>query len=378
MKKLFLHFFTLASIGIASAQVPNTSFENWTNDDPDGWWSLDQLAPLGVCVQESDAHTGNYAVKVQAVDFFGNISAGTLALSNITEETSESGIPYTLRPTEFSFWAKYNTAGDDSVVIVAQLTKWNGTEAVVVGEAGEFFQGTQSTYTKYTPQFSYSSSDTPDSLQILVLVAQPELGIATVGSYVILDDVEIDGNTTPGVPNAPTNLTAIALKIALNNGIRLTWTDNSNDETGFIFERATDVNGPYTQIGSTGPDATIYDDLTTADGETYFYKVYAENSNGLSAASNVADATASGVVGIENTLETVVKVYPNPGNGNFTIQLPAALQNSKVSVYNVTGQEVYTTHIISDASVNLNVASGNYFLKIQHEKYSINKRIVVE
>jgi hypothetical protein len=378
MKKITFLIATVLLANFANAQLTNLGFENWTNDEPDGWWSFDQLAPIDMCVQETDAHSGNYAVKVQTVDFAGQTSAGAFGLTNFTEDETESGIPYTLRPTEFSFWAKYSTAGDDSVLVVAQLTKWNGAEAIVVGEAGEILKGTGSTYTQYTPQFTYTSSDTPDSLQIIVLVAQPELGIATLGSYVILDDFEIDATVTPGVPNAPTNLTATALKTALNDGIRLTWTDNSNDETGFVFERATDVNGPYTQIGTTGPDATVYDDLTTSDGTTYFYKVYAENGNGTSAASNVADATASGVVGIEKTIEATVKMYPNPSNGNFTIQLPAVLENSKVSVLNITGQEVYSANIIDNAAVNLNVAAGNYFLKIQHEKYTINKRIVVE
>jgi regulator of protease activity HflC (stomatin/prohibitin superfamily) len=78
------------------------------------------------------------------------------------------------------------------------------------------------------------------------------------------------------------------------------------------------------------------------------------------------------------TIEATVKVYPNPSNGNFTIQLPAVFENSKVSVLNITGQEVYSTDIINNTALNLNVAAGNYFLKIQHEKYTINKRIVVE
>lgn len=377
MKKLILNFMVFASISFASAQVPNPGFENWTNDEPNGWWSFDQLAPVGGCVQETDAHTGSFAAKIQTASFNGGVTVGYLALTNISDQTTERGIPYTLRPTDFSFWTKFSTAGSDSVIVVAQLSKWNGTSSDVVGEAGEVLTGSQTTYTQYTPTFTYTSNDTPDSLQILILVGQPGNGFGTLNSFFILDDIEIDGSVTPGVTNAPSNLVVTPLKTSANNGIRLIWADNSNDETGFVFERSTTVNGPFSQIGTIGPDATIYDDLTTVDGTTYFYKVFAENANGRSSSSNVANATASGTVGIENQLAALVNIFPNPSSGTFSVSLPNELLGASVKVYNILGENVYSTVAETQLLINLDVAKGNYFLKVQHEKNTINKRISI-
>jgi hypothetical protein len=44
---------------------------------------------------------------------------------------------------------------------------------------------------------------------------------------------------------------------------RLTWTDNSDDETSFIIMRAESPDGPWEQIAELDPDTTEYiDDIS--------------------------------------------------------------------------------------------------------------------
>jgi GH25 family lysozyme M1 (1,4-beta-N-acetylmuramidase) len=66
-----------------------------------------------------------------------------------------------------------------------------------------------------------------------------------------------------------------------------------------------------------------------------------------------------------------VKVYPNPSNGEFTIEIKNYEPGIKnvVEVYNTLGQEVYTTVINSSTTqVNLNTKSaGMYFYRIMSE-----------
>lgn len=80
---------------------------------------------------------------------------------------------------------------------------------------------------------------------------------------------------TPNLPAAPSNLNAQAFGC----DIRLTWTDNANNESGFYVYRK---NGNiYVQIGATGPNETTYWDLELPSG-TWSYYVRAYNSDGTS------------------------------------------------------------------------------------------------
>lgn len=79
----------------------------------------------------------------------------------------------------------------------------------------------------------------------------------------------------PNLPAAPSNLNAQAFGC----DIRLTWTDNSNNESGFYIYRK---NGNiYVQMGYTGPNETTYWDLELPSG-TWSYYVRAYNGDGTS------------------------------------------------------------------------------------------------
>ena len=85
----------------------------------------------------------------------------------------------------------------------------------------------------------------------------------------------------PTLPNAPTNL--LLTEISSNN-VKIDWVDNANNETGFDIERSTTgTSGPFTLIASVGADFITYNDLTTAGGSNYCYRVRAINGLGASA-----------------------------------------------------------------------------------------------
>src|SRR5262249_33440061 len=89
-------------------------------------------------------------------------------------------------------------------------------------------------------------------------------------------------------PAAPSGLTITSL---LSNQVSLAWTDNSNNETGFKVQRKTGATGTYTDLTTTGPNVTGYNDSTVIDGTLYYYRVAATNASGDSAYSNEASGT---------------------------------------------------------------------------------------
>ncbi len=92
---------------------------------------------------------------------------------------------------------------------------------------------------------------------------------------------------TAGAPAAPSNLVATA---SSTSQIALSWTDNSNNETGFRIERKTGASGTYATIATVAANTTTYADSQLAASTTYFYRVFATNGAD-SAASNEASAT---------------------------------------------------------------------------------------
>ncbi len=90
-------------------------------------------------------------------------------------------------------------------------------------------------------------------------------------------------------PAAPTSVQAAVTSPTI---INITWTDNSDNESGFRIERAV-LPGEYSAIGTTPANATEYSDDTTDWGVTYSYRVVAFNAAG-DAASDPVSAQITG------------------------------------------------------------------------------------
>jgi FtsP/CotA-like multicopper oxidase with cupredoxin domain len=97
-------------------------------------------------------------------------------------------------------------------------------------------------------------------------------------------------------PAVPTLFTAKAIS---TTQVNLTWVDNSNTETGFTLQRATDAlftKGLLTvalpAIAGAGTTGT-YADLTAVANTTYFYRISSLNAVGASAVTPAASATTA-------------------------------------------------------------------------------------
>ncbi len=96
----------------------------------------------------------------------------------------------------------------------------------------------------------------------------------------------------PAVPSAPTGLGATAVGATQVN---LSWTDTSNDETGFQVQRSTS-GAAFSTIASLGANSTSYNDTGRSPSTLYAYRVRAVNGAGNSSYSNTASATTDPAV----------------------------------------------------------------------------------
>ena len=141
-----------------------------------------------------------------------------------------------------------------------------------------------------------------------------------------------DTTSAQTAPAAPSSLSALAVGALA----RLTWTDNSTNETSFRIERKVTGVGSFVEITSVGAGIVTYDDTTVVSGTSYDYRVRARNGAGDSAYSNTATvvtsgalnapsgvtanyvATATTVTWIDNsTGETGFHIYRKTGAGTF-------------------------------------------------------------
>jgi fibronectin type 3 domain-containing protein len=99
---------------------------------------------------------------------------------------------------------------------------------------------------------------------------------------------ELSATTNNSAPAAPTSLAAAALNA---NAVRLTWTDNATNETGYRIERRLGASGAWAVLDTVGVNLTLFVDNSVLANTTYNYRVTAINTVGSSAASNVVSVT---------------------------------------------------------------------------------------
>ena len=100
--------------------------------------------------------------------------------------------------------------------------------------------------------------------------------------------------TLPSQPTAPSSLVAATNRTTPVSQIDLTWTDNSNNETGFRIERKAGTTGTWATVITLAANVTSYQNTGLISGTVYYYRVLAVNAGGASNASNESFAATDG------------------------------------------------------------------------------------
>jgi large repetitive protein len=106
--------------------------------------------------------------------------------------------------------------------------------------------------------------------------------------------------------------------------IKLTWSDRSNDETGFEIWRAISANGTYTLVNTTAANTTSFTNTGLLSNTRYFYKVRAINGAIAGSYSNVASAILASKIVLINQNVDVAQKAPSPWNSTSSPSTPDA------------------------------------------------------
>jgi hypothetical protein len=93
------------------------------------------------------------------------------------------------------------------------------------------------------------------------------------------------GTPLETAPNAPSGLNARFIRTS--GDIRVTWTDNSDNENAFVIERSTN-NSTFNALATLPADATAYHDANVVSGARYYYRVRALNDSGSNPSATVS------------------------------------------------------------------------------------------
>ncbi len=131
--------------------------------------------------------------------------------------------------------------------------------------------------------------------------------------------------------------------------------------TSYEVHRATNVNGPYTQIATV--NAKLFTDTNVEAGKTYYYKVRTATVNGLSLFTTVSSATTGGDA---TPPSTPAGLTANASFSKMMLQWDASSDNIAVKGYEVfvDGTKVGTSAVPAYAVEDLAAGtSHNFFVK---------------
>lgn len=204
----------------AEAQVPNGDFEAWTSfgfyEEPNFWNTSDSVALAlsfgtahSATKETVDMHGGLYALKLFPFSSFatfpGVASNGRLNNSTLS---FEGGTPDNVRHQTLNGWYKYAPVSNDSCTISVSLFKWNGATKVIIADGVFGTSVAASSYTPFSINLTYATTDTPDTM--LIAVYSSALGAAHVGTVLLVDDFSFSG-VVSGISDPPTAVNALSV-----------------------------------------------------------------------------------------------------------------------------------------------------------------------
>jgi fibronectin type 3 domain-containing protein len=211
------------------------------------------------------------------------------------EATGDTGGGYDVGWTQPGEWMNYiiNVPADGTYVLNTRVANPN---------AGGSFHLQVQNGTTWQDVSGATAVPQTGAWQTYQTVTSPDAFTLTAGQHILrlsMDAASTNGyvgnfnwltlTSTGPTPAAPTNLSVTTLS---NSSLSLSWTDNANNETSYVVQRATSQSGPYTTVATLGANTTSYTDTGLGLSATYYYEVTAVNASGSSTPASGVGTTS--------------------------------------------------------------------------------------
>jgi hypothetical protein len=218
MKKFILAACSILSATFAFAQIPNNSFESWTNagsySTPDQWDQLNSYTAITgtyTCTQGTPGVPGSYYLKLTSHNITGVgvvpgvATCGVLDTANM-QIMPKTGFPYTGRPQSLAGNWQYMGFGGDQGYVAVILTKWNlGTsKRDTIASVKDTLTGMAMFWEAFNINLNYQSAATPDSAMIMLSASG---ATPANNSYLWVDSLNFYGTAPNAVANVNNNNT---------------------------------------------------------------------------------------------------------------------------------------------------------------------------
>lgn len=205
MKKITTLLFGFLALNLAFAQttVPNGEFEDWTDEyhilNWDGLNYDGGIINFHTFMRTDDAHSGNYAAKVETInqsligDIPGIAFTGNVEFDPVTLEYDFTvGVPVEGRPSSLKGFFKYNPAGGDTMAIVIGMFRWDEEQMNLDSIGGGLFYtgSTVNSYTEFEAPIQYF--DPVQEADTMYIMMFSSLDSYHLGSVLKVDDLTLN------------------------------------------------------------------------------------------------------------------------------------------------------------------------------------------
>lgn len=284
-KEILLIAATLLIYAVATGQIPNNSFENWTSmgaySNPTGWGTMNnKTASLSVytATKATPGTQGTAYLKLTSKKAGSTVVNGIAVSGKLDSMSMQplSGFAFNQKPTALT--GKWQYMGSSPGSIKVTLTKWNASTNMreIVGTATKTLSGMVMSWAGFSIPFTYQSSALPDSCIILL---QASGANPVANDYLWIDELAFTGITTQlnNEINVYNNLTVSPNPS--NGFVTLNFNTNSSQQKNI---QLIDMAGKVVFIKNVnvikGESEQTIDISQLAKG-SYFIKVISTNEN---------------------------------------------------------------------------------------------------
>lgn len=243
------------------------------------------------------------------------------------------------------------TTGTIGVDVFNPTLSISGNTAVCDGQSTLLTASGANTYTWSTGDLTPSASVTPLSNTLYTLTA-----ITASGNVLCSSTASFQVNVNP---NPTVNVVSSKAVICRNEVVTFT------------------ASGATTYSWNTNAATTPTISMSSTVITTLFVNVTGTDANGCSATKTIS-VKVDGCTGIDEMAQvSAVNIYPNPNNGQFTIQ---SSHDLRVKLVNALGQVVNEFKLTPDNDFKVEVsglAKGIYFIQAETDSNTMSKKVII-